>query len=333
MSTTLVTGGDGFLGRNVVEALHAAGHTVWSVDARAGSGNLPDGVRWIRADVTDPVALRQVLVPGAADSVVHLAAATIGRDDDVAAGTRLNVVGTQNVLRTAQEAGVRRCLVLSSTAVFGDAAYGDRPIDEDVNPTPVSAYGISKVAAESLVRHANAEVSSFEAVVIRVPALFGPWEHETPQRALMSPPLQLVRALGASEPVVLARGGDRDWTFAPDVAQAILALLVTPRLEHDLYHLGCGQTWNLAVLADLMGERGLQLSYTTAVTRTSIIYGDDLRRRRVPLDARRAVAEIGVAFSPPRVACGRYLDWVSAVGRTQPPSRSGQSPTLENDHV
>lgn len=332
MSTVLVTGGDGFLGRNVVEALHAAGHTVVSVDPRHATGRPPGGAGQIRADVTDPVALRRAFAPGTVDAVVHLAAATIGPHDDVAAGIRLNVVGTQTVLRIAQDAGVRRCLVLSSTAVFGDAVYGHRPLDEEMHPTPVSAYGVSKYAAESLTRQANAESPSFEAVVVRVPALFGPWERETPQRTLMSPPLQLVRALDTGEQVVLARGGHRDWTFAPDVAQAILGLLAAPRLEHETYHLGCGQTWNLAVLADLMVERNLPVSYTTAET-TSLAYGDDLQRHRVPLDPSRAVAELGVACAPPRAACGRYLDWVTAGGCTQAPSHSGPpSPTLEKHH-
>jgi len=311
-----VTGAAGFLGRNVVAAVTAAGHRVTALD-RAGEQAV---------DVTDPVALVDAFARAAPDVVVHLAATTTVGDSGLAGLVRVNVAGTQAVLGAARAAGARRCLVASSTAVFGDSVYAGRPLVEETPVAPVTAYGWSKVAAESLVRLANTGRNEPWAVVVRLPALFGPWEEPTPHRTLMSPPRQLVAAQERGESVVLAEGGARDWTFAPDVADAVLALATAPRLRHEIYHAGCGVTWRVDVLADLLQEHGSALEATAGTTPT-LDYGDDLGRSRDALDAARLTDELGVTFTTPRLACRRYLDWLDAHRNTTGPI--GLGPRLQ----
>lgn len=303
MKRILVTGSRGFLGRNVVAEFEREGHRVYGIDTRPG-----DRPRDRVGDVTDPTFLRAAVVDTGAEQIVHLAAATI-RGDGSASGFRLNVAGTQNVLDVACGRGVARVLVLSSTAVFGDRVFESGCLDEEAALAPIDSYGWSKVGAESLVALAQRRCPQTEVVVVRVPALFGPWEHETPWRFLMSPPLQLVRAAMAGESVVLAEGGARDWTYAGDVASGLVALLGAPRLEHSIYHLGCGEVWHLEALARALTDRNDDFTWSIATNSTTLAYGDDLTRHRSPLLADRVHAELGFIPSTPADACRRYLDW------------------------
>ena len=164
----LVTGGSGFVGRHLVPALEAAGHTVRlalrapSSEFRSVSvaiGEIGPETDWSRA-------LEGV------DAVVHLAARVhVMRDNarGAEAFTRTNVAGTLRLAAAAAEFGARRFVFLSSIKVNGEATFGS-PFRPDDVPNPQDNYGSSKLAAEDGLRI----MQGLEPVIIRPPLIHGP---------------------------------------------------------------------------------------------------------------------------------------------------------------
>jgi nucleoside-diphosphate-sugar epimerase len=162
-----ITGGAGFLGLHLARRLIADGYDVRSLDvAPLDDAELERSVEELRGDIRDP-ELAAKLCAGA-DVVVHAAAALpirLSRD----AIRSVNVGGTENVLLAARNAGVRRVVLVSSTAVYGVPER--HPIDEDDPLVGVGAYGESKIDAERLVRVANGD--GLETVIIRPKTFVG----------------------------------------------------------------------------------------------------------------------------------------------------------------
>ncbi|HYY06533.1 MAG TPA: GDP-mannose 4,6-dehydratase, partial [Candidatus Limnocylindria bacterium] len=155
----VVTGGAGFIGSHVVDALLERGDEVTVIDnlSTGRRENLAeaqaDGARLIEADLRDGEALRDVCGGARPDVVFHLGAQIDVRRSvaDPAADARVNVIGTINMLVAAREAGARR-FVNSST---GGAIYGEAreiPAPESHPTEPEAAYGQSKLAAEGYCR-------------------------------------------------------------------------------------------------------------------------------------------------------------------------------------
>jgi nucleoside-diphosphate-sugar epimerase len=163
-----ISGGAGFLGLHLARRLQAEGHEVRSLDLVPLDDPVLDGaVEEILGDVRDLTAARR-LVDGA-DVVVHAAAAL---PIQVAGGAirSVNVEGTANVLGAALEAGARRAVYISSTAVYGVPDH--HPIREDDPLIGVGHYGESKIAAEAVCRAFGAR--GLETVIVRPKTFLGP---------------------------------------------------------------------------------------------------------------------------------------------------------------
>ena len=153
--TAAVTGATGYLGRFIVERLTEAGVAVraWR---RAGSDlrGLPGAVEWIEGDLTSEEA-HAALLDGA-DMLVHSALNHVpgkyrsGEGEDLPRFLSTNVGGSLALLAAARRAGVRRCVVISSRAVFGAGASG--PFTDDTRVEPDTNYGAAKAALETFVR-------------------------------------------------------------------------------------------------------------------------------------------------------------------------------------
>jgi nucleoside-diphosphate-sugar epimerase len=160
-----ISGGAGFLGLHLARRLLAEGHDVRALDVvPLDDAELERNVEELRGDIRDRTRVRE-LVAGA-DVVVHAAAALpiqASRDSI----RSVNVTGTENVLREARAAGVKRVVFISSTAVYG--VPEKHPIEEDDPLVGVGWYGESKIDAEALCR-----VAAVDTTIVRPKTFIGP---------------------------------------------------------------------------------------------------------------------------------------------------------------
>ncbi|MDJ0684633.1 MAG: NAD(P)-dependent oxidoreductase [Alphaproteobacteria bacterium] len=250
---TVVFGGAGFVGLNIVETLLAAGEPVTLFDAGSlperavrDFAALPGTLSVIQGDVTEPDAVSQVLGSDV-DCLVYGAAITAGtaRDrEDPERTLAVNLMGFMTALRAAKEAGVGRVINLSSAAAYGPASLVPETIVEDViAPDPVSLYSITKFASER-VGARMADLWGLDVVSVRLSAVFGKWERLTGVRDTPSPLYQIAMAALKGEPALLPRADTRDWLYASDVARAVRLLRDAPALSHPLYHISTGTVWS-----------------------------------------------------------------------------------------
>jgi UDP-glucose 4-epimerase len=212
----LVTGGSGFIGRHVVRALAAAGARVRIADLHECVP--PPGGEMALGDLRDP-AVRDRVVTGDLDGVVHLAAATsvLGSIADPAGVHELNVTATAGLLELARQRGVPRFLFASTNAVVGDV--GASVIDEDVAPRPLTPYGASKAACEMLLS-GYAGAYGMATCPVRLTNVYGPGMHH---KDSFVPRLMRAARDGSTIQVYGDGGQRRDLVNVADVVRGFVA--------------------------------------------------------------------------------------------------------------
>ena len=161
--STLVTGGTGFVGANIVRELARAGHEVVSYDISPADGlarqfvaEWAGQIEFVQGDIRDREAVAALAGQHSIDKVIHAATYTVNqRDLEVERGRDvigINVEGLANVLELARIAGVRRFVYVSSGAAYGLAAGTDQTYSEEMPVAPDSMYGITKYAGELITR-------------------------------------------------------------------------------------------------------------------------------------------------------------------------------------
>ncbi len=249
----LVTGGSGFVGLNVVEALLARGDAVVAASndelpayAKRALGRLPGTLHTVHVDVTDAAAVRDIVASHRPEAVIHAAVITAGEARELTGLDRVvdvNVKGTAHVLAAALSAKVRRTIYVSSGSAYGATLLEAEEVIEETPPQPDSLYSITKYAAERICGRFR-ETHGLEVVCTRLGSVFGPWERDTGVRDTLSLPFQIFSRAAAGDEVVLPRReARRDWVYATDVAAGILALLDAPETHHAIYNVSSGARW------------------------------------------------------------------------------------------
>jgi len=319
----LVTGGAGYVGMNVVEALLARRTEVALLDAGeltapiaaalAPHGALADV---ILADIRDAGEVERAFAGQRIDGVIHCAAVTAGTEREArepASSVEVNQLGTLNLLTAARNHGVRRFVYTSSAAVYGESLYRLPCIYEDSSPvSPVSLYGITKYAAERTCVRLR-ELWQFDVVCARLGTLVGPWERATGVRDNFGTHSQLARLALRGETAVLPQHAvRRDWIYSRDVAVGLILLLDAESTRHAVYNLSAGGDWGpvqewCARLRAAYPRFDYRIAASGEVP--NIGYTD---RDRCPLDIGRMVSEFG--FSPRATDAGfdDYLDWLQS---------------------
>jgi nucleoside-diphosphate-sugar epimerase len=245
----LVTGATGFVMASLVRHLADLGHPVVGADRVPPDTALHRflagrAVEFRQLDVLDPRAvgdLMRALRPG---RVVHGAAITaIPADTERARFTEtvaVNVLGTLHVLEAALESGAERIVAVSSGSVYGSCA-GMTSVSEDAPGQPEGVYPTSKWAADQLARRFGT-VHGLDVAVARLASPFGPLERDTGSRPLLSPLAYWTNAAVRGEPIRVAAAHEaaRDIAYVGDIASAVGAVLLAPRLSHAVYNIGWG---------------------------------------------------------------------------------------------
>ncbi|MFM7135491.1 MAG: NAD-dependent epimerase/dehydratase family protein [Planctomycetota bacterium] len=221
----LVTGGAGFIGSHVVDALLAAGHTPAVLDdlSSGSADNLPPGVPLHVADIADPEAVERVFASERPEAVCHQAAQmSVSRSvREPAFDAKVNVLGLVHVLDAAVRHGVGRFVFASS----GGVLYGDvtAPAPESTPAAPVSPYGITKWMGERYLDF-YAREHGLAAVALRYSNVYGPRQNPHGEAGVVA---IFCKRLLAGEPARINGDGRyvRDYVYGPDVARANLFAL------------------------------------------------------------------------------------------------------------
>ncbi len=288
MSKIVITGGAGFIGSHIAEALVQDRHEVVIVD------NLDDyyspalkqrnldcvrargDVDFVRGDITD-LDLIQNVIDDTVDYVFHEAAQAGVRIsvEDPFKPNNVNVLGTLNVLKASLDAGVERVINASSSSVYGRVQY--LPFDEAHPTMPVSPYGVSKLAAEHYCR-VFYEVYGLPTVSLRYFTVYGP---------RMRPDLAIsifTRKMLANEPITVFGDGEqtRDFTYIDDIVRVNRRLLGTDAADGYVMNVGGGHriTVNdlVAHLREITGSK------------SEVIYSDKQKG-----DAEHTLADVSLA--------------------------------------
>jgi nucleoside-diphosphate-sugar epimerase len=293
----LVTGASGFVGVNLTHALRARNHEIVEFSLETGG------------DVTDTPRLETLMRENRIEAVWHGAAITAGPQREKREAGRIlevNTLATIRALEAAARAGVRRFIYPSSSAVYGSTAFeGEGPIDEGEPLRPLNLYGISKVAAEGAVLRLGPALG-VEVCAGRINAVFGPWERDTGLRDTLSPHLQMAAMAHEGREAVLARGADRDWIYAPDVADAFVRMLEAPSVPARAMNVTQGRLWPLEIMAQALGDRFQAFRWRYG-EETNLGYGGPIDRPRRPLANRLILEKLGwaPAYSP-ETACSDF---------------------------
>lgn len=244
----LVTGGAGFVGSNVVDALVTRGDDVLALDdlSTGDRANLVSSpAELIVADIADRAATLAALGGRRFDAVVHLASKTkVGQSvEQPELYRRVIVDGTANVLEAAAAAGASRLVNFSSGGVIygetpGGCAHEGRPI------APVSPYGACKAAAEELVGR-----SGMPALTLRPANIYGPRQRTDLEGGVVA----IFQGCWRDGAPISVRGGgtmERDYVYVGDVADAVIAALGSDRT--GVYNIGTGVATSIARLVELM---------------------------------------------------------------------------------
>ena len=253
----VITGGAGFIGSHIAEALMARGESVrifdnLSTGKEANIAHLSgDTVEFVNGDLRDADAVRAAIA--GAEVVFHQGAlASVPRSiAEPVASLETNINGTLNVLLAARESGVRRVVYASSSSVYGDTPT--LPKHEAMPTLPMSPYAVQKLSAEQLCG-VFTRIYGLETVALRYFNVFGPRQDPKSEYAAVIPRF-ITAMLTGQRPIVFGDGEQtRDFTYIGNVVQANLLAADAPEASGFAMNIGYGERVSLNDVLDMAGD-------------------------------------------------------------------------------
>jgi UDP-glucose 4-epimerase len=247
----LVTGGAGFIGRALSNRLTHQGHEVWVIDdlSSGDETGLDNAALFTRGDVNDVPKLWTLLQ--GVDCVFHLAARVSVPQSVLYPReyNHVNVGGTVSVMEAMRDAGVRRVVLASSGAVYGEQVV--QPVSETAPPNPDSPYAVSKLAAEHYV-HTIGALWGIETVCLRIFNTYGPGQ-QLPASHWPVVPRFLGQILGGGSVVIYGNGEQtRDYVYIQDVVDALVTAATADQVSRLTMNIGSGVETSVNQLVGLV---------------------------------------------------------------------------------
>jgi len=256
----LVTGGAGFIGSHLCEALVARGRRVRVLDDFS-TGNAANLARvWRQIEVQEGSLESEASIARAiagVGAIAHLAARSSVAESMAAEDLyrRVNVGGTAAIIAAARRTGVARIVLAASSSAYGDH---DAPHDESMEPRPMSPYGATKVEGERMLRAMATESSTPgapDAVALRFFNVYG--TRQDPNNAYAAVIPRFISRIGSGLPATIYGDGEqtRDFVHVSDAARAVIAAIDAPqRLGGAVVNVGSGRAISIRALAETIGR-------------------------------------------------------------------------------
>ncbi len=252
MAHYLVTGGAGFIGSHLCEALLAANHTVNVLD-NLSSGrleNLPTGARLMIGDIQDRALVNDLL--SEVDGCFHLAAiASVPLcNEDWLAAHQVNLTGTLQIIEAAR-ANTVPVVFASSAAVYGDSQ--ELPLRETAHISPISIYGLNKLACEDYARIAS-QLFQLPCTALRLFNVYGP--RQSPNSSYSGVITVFLNQLLADRSLTIYGKGDqtRDFIYVADIVRFFITAMQTSRPGLRVYNACSGHSTSIQAIADCLAQ-------------------------------------------------------------------------------
>ncbi len=250
MADVLVTGGAGFIGSHVADALIARDHRVTVLDDLSGGyrDNVPAAAEFVDGSVTDVAVVDALFAKHSFDYVFHLAAyAAEGLSHFIKRFNYTNnVIGSVNLINASVNTGVKGFVFTSSIAVYG--ATPQLPMTEDTPPHPEDSYGIAKLAVEQELRISR-DMFGLDYIIFRPHNVYGPRQNIADRyRNVVG---IFMNQLLQGQPMTIFGDGTqtRAFTYVDDVAPLMAGAIEVPAAWNRVFNVGADEPWTLNELA------------------------------------------------------------------------------------
>lgn len=249
----LLTGGAGFIGSHIGEALVKRGYKVHVLDnlSVGKRENVPPEARFFEGDILDASCVEKALE--GVEAVIHLAARVAIRDSvsHFCEDARTNLMGTLQLLQQSGQRGIKKFVFTSSMAVYADSDQPN-PVTETFLTEPLSPYGISKLAAEKYTLLLS-DLFGMQGISLRFFNVYGPRQTFSPYVGVIT--IFIRRLLMGEPPIIFGDGQQRrDFIYVEEIAKATL-LALESEIRGEVMNVGTGKATSVEQIARLLVQK------------------------------------------------------------------------------